>query len=891
MAESFSLGEAVLGTSVDTSGLKKGLGTSNLMTKKAMGKVGKNATSGLDNIARHASGVAGKVAKSASGMVSSFAALGPVAIAAAAGLAVAVAGIMAMVAAAKLAAKAVKKVTTALANMARSGVEGNKLFEQYGVQFTVLLGSESLALERLKELDEFGRKTPFELPGVVEADRIMQGFGLHAADAMEKFGFSGDEIRRIAGDVAAGTGVAFTDMANNLGKFSAGATGIAIQRFQELGVVTRDQLSAMGVEFSKSGELLSPMPIAMEALLTIMDEKYGGMMDAQSATLAGMLSNIQDWVDSTLRAVSKPIFDVFKQQVANLLTFLESPQAQGAIQNITNLLSNLFGLLTDFTNSFNIGPFIARLTGGLSQGIAKISQFVATLRAVMSGFGAGDIANKVAIDIGARQSALGKELSGLAAMNATTIANLEGQIANAASSMESSMGQIAERFAEQAAGIQEKFAEAKIRNEKAVHDKIVALEETRAAIREKLQENLAKLDEKFADKRTSLLEKLKFAETEADRLELEGRLALLGEEQQAEEDKLKTSAQKEQDKLTAQYSKELAALAEKILKEEAMRDKQFGKLAADQAKQEQVVIESYNTQVAALEQSITSQNNQYADQSAQLQAQAQADIDAIQERGFATANSLTTPLAKSVAKIKELGPAVDTFFGLLAAGNAPVESLREALKLLVPPEVIEMFDRMVGKVETTVDWFKELKLGQQQLTGRMNESMPVLASIERVFNTIIDVVAAVVFIFSEIVLAIDLISMGVKAAVGEMDALIKAFKDIFAPGQNFLNVMRKIETVAEKMTLPTFLMPGSPSPFENSLRGIGEAMSALSAVALPDLAASLGVVGLDRDALLSGGVSNSTSSEVNYNLQVITNAPSEPIIDDFRMLEAFQGAG
>ena len=58
----------------------------------------------------------------------------------------------------------------------------------------------------MAELAQFGRETPFDLPEVVQADIILQGFGLHAQDAAEKFGFSGEQIRRIAGDVASGTG-------------------------------------------------------------------------------------------------------------------------------------------------------------------------------------------------------------------------------------------------------------------------------------------------------------------------------------------------------------------------------------------------------------------------------------------------------------------------------------------------------------------------------------------------------------------------------------------------------------------------------------------------------------------------------------------------------------
>ena len=61
-----------------------------------------------------------------------------------------------------------------------------------------------------------------DLPEVVQADIILQGFGLHAQDAAEKFGFSGEQIRRIAGDVASGTGASFNEIASGAGAIQRG---------------------------------------------------------------------------------------------------------------------------------------------------------------------------------------------------------------------------------------------------------------------------------------------------------------------------------------------------------------------------------------------------------------------------------------------------------------------------------------------------------------------------------------------------------------------------------------------------------------------------------------------------------------------------------------------
>lgn len=224
-------------------------------------------------------------------------------------------------------------ITEGISGVVKAGIEGNAQFETYATQFGVLLGSADAAKQRLADLADFGAKTPFELPQVVEADKILQGFGLHSEDAAKKFGFSGEQIRTIAGDVASGTGADFSEMANLIGKFSAGATGEAISRMQELGITNREELSKMGLEFSKSGELLSPLPQSMEVVLSLMKKKYGGMMDAQSNTFEGMMSNLQDWTGQTIREVSQPIFEIVGDSLKGLLAFLNEPTTQAAIKD------------------------------------------------------------------------------------------------------------------------------------------------------------------------------------------------------------------------------------------------------------------------------------------------------------------------------------------------------------------------------------------------------------------------------------------------------------------------------------------------------------------------------------------------------------------------------
>ena len=130
---------------------------------------------------------------SASAMSSAFASMGAGAVAAGTLIAGAVTGAM-------------SSLTNAVGGLASGMVAGNAEFERYEVQLGVLLGGAQAAKDKMAELAQFAQSTPFELPEVVRAEKILQGFGLASDAAAKAFGFSASQIRTIAGDVAAGAG-------------------------------------------------------------------------------------------------------------------------------------------------------------------------------------------------------------------------------------------------------------------------------------------------------------------------------------------------------------------------------------------------------------------------------------------------------------------------------------------------------------------------------------------------------------------------------------------------------------------------------------------------------------------------------------------------------------
>ncbi|MDI9546965.1 MAG: hypothetical protein QM346_05135, partial [Chloroflexota bacterium] len=239
------------------------------------------------------------------------------------------------------------RIKDALTDTGRAMVGSNRDWETYTTQFTVQLKSQEAALRRLAELEEFAMFAPGGLDDLIQADIILQNFGIHAEDAARRWGYSGREIRGIAADTAAGSKASFEEISTWFGRFAAGDTGRAIMRLQELGVVTREQLRQMGVEFDKAGSLTTPVDEAFAAMLRLAQEKFGGLTQIQSETLAGMQEQLEDWNVQQKRVWGEPVFDAYKEGLSELLSFLDSDAMEQANDIGLGLWESLTGWAGD----------------------------------------------------------------------------------------------------------------------------------------------------------------------------------------------------------------------------------------------------------------------------------------------------------------------------------------------------------------------------------------------------------------------------------------------------------------------------------------------------------------------------------------------------------------
>lgn len=179
-------------------------------------------------------------------------------------------------------------------------------YQQLEVAFETMLGSKSKADALMGQLIDTAAKTPFEMSEVAEASKMLLAYGMEGNKVNETL------IR--LGDIAAGLSMPLKDLA-----FLYGTTMVQgrlytqdLNQFLGRGIPLADELAKQfGKNKSEVKKLVEEGKIgfpevqkAIEAL-TGEGSKFGGLMDKQSKTIKGQLSNIEDAWEQMMNEIGR----------------------------------------------------------------------------------------------------------------------------------------------------------------------------------------------------------------------------------------------------------------------------------------------------------------------------------------------------------------------------------------------------------------------------------------------------------------------------------------------------------------------------------------------------------------------------------------------------------
>ena len=232
----------------------------------------------------------------------------------------------------------------------------------------VLTGSVRQAKQIIEELQQLGAVTPFTSTELIDAAKRLQAFGVEGNRVVEV-------TRRLA-DASGATGAELQGIVTAYGQVVAKGRlqGEELLQFQERGIGLQQELQKM---YKLSGQelqdALSKGRISAEAVetaiqrLTSTGGKYANGAIAQSDTLAGRLSTLQDGVDQLARRIGQVLTPALKA-VFN--------QAIAAVDAINQALSA--GRGGGFTRSVGIASNLI-LGGATSQAVDNIAKGVSQI--------------------------------------------------------------------------------------------------------------------------------------------------------------------------------------------------------------------------------------------------------------------------------------------------------------------------------------------------------------------------------------------------------------------------------------------------------------------------------------------------------------------------------
>jgi len=212
-------------------------------------------------------------------------------------------------------------------------------FETAKVQLKALLGSMEAATARFNELREFSAKTPFQLPGILKASRLLTVFSegaLGGAKSLESIGDAAAVAGQDISDVAFWIGRAYSMLKG--GK----PFGEAAMRLQEMGILTakgRDEIEKM----VKAG---APFEKTFARLEQEMKRFEGGMKDL-SATGDGLISTLKDNWTIAVATFGNAFMDAAKGGITTMIETIQRLVKDGTITKWAEQAKSAFDLIAE----------------------------------------------------------------------------------------------------------------------------------------------------------------------------------------------------------------------------------------------------------------------------------------------------------------------------------------------------------------------------------------------------------------------------------------------------------------------------------------------------------------------------------------------------------------
>lgn len=221
---------------------------------------------------------------------------------------------------------------TALKNFVTELVNVRGQFQQLEIAFSTMLKSKEKADKLMSELVDIAAKTPFDLQGVASSAKQMIAYGSSAENV-------GDELVML-GNVAAGVGSQLSEIAYLYGtlRTQGRAYAVDIRQFAGRGIPIYEELAkVLGVTKDEVSGLVKEGKVGFKEVeqafknMTSESGIYYNLMQEQSKSLTGQLSNLGDAWDTMLNEIGKDTQGIASAGISGLKGLIENYETVGKI--------------------------------------------------------------------------------------------------------------------------------------------------------------------------------------------------------------------------------------------------------------------------------------------------------------------------------------------------------------------------------------------------------------------------------------------------------------------------------------------------------------------------------------------------------------------------------
>ncbi|GIW60119.1 MAG: hypothetical protein KatS3mg087_1185 [Patescibacteria group bacterium] len=255
---------------------------------------------------------------------------------------------------------------------ARQAINLAAASESMKVSFETMLGSAEEAQETLARLVDFSARTPFQLPEILQASRMLIQFGERGDEMMDTM--------VLLGNAAAATQTDFGTLALIFNQIR-GVGKLLTQDFRQLatrGVISlQDIAKHFGVTTAKAQQMLSEGMISFEDVRDILRNlsaeggRFANQMEKQSQTLSGLFSTLKDNINITLGKIGEEMGKILKPILSALIKVINFFNSAGS------------GIFVFIAAVIGVGAAMGIVLGSIGAFVFTLFKLLAVLGAVV----------------------------------------------------------------------------------------------------------------------------------------------------------------------------------------------------------------------------------------------------------------------------------------------------------------------------------------------------------------------------------------------------------------------------------------------------------------------------------------------------------------------------